>query len=169
MSVLGVKGLKAKICKGKYEPKLEFPVGWGSNQKNPLWGEYGYFLEQHIISSSHSSFPHGCWCIHPTPLGKRFQLTYLHLIPQVKDKISESDRKMIVDKCNDVVSWLDSQPDASKDEYERRQKELESICNPIITKLYQGAGGAPPPGAGGFPQGGGASESSGGPTIEEVD
>jgi len=88
---------------------------------------------------------------------------------KVKDKISESDRKMIVDKCNDVVSWLDSQPDASKDEYERRQKELESICNPIITKLYQGAGGAPPPGAGGFPQGGGASESSGGPTIEEVD
>jgi len=87
----------------------------------------------------------------------------------VKDKISESDRKMIVDKCNDVVSWLDSQPDANKDEYERRQKELESICNPIITKLYQGAGGAPPPGAGGFPQGGGASESSGGPTIEEVD
>ena len=76
---------------------------------------------------------------------------------------------MIVDKCNDVVSWLDSQPDANKDEYERRQKELESICNPIITKLYQGAGGAPPPGAGGFAQGGGASESSGGPTIEEVD
>ena len=94
-----------------------------------------------------------------------------HFIPQVKDKISESDRTMIVDKCNEVVSWLDSQPDASKEEYERRQKELESICNPVITKLYQGAGGAPPPAGGGFPQGGGAptSDSSGGPTIEEVD
>lgn len=78
---------------------------------------------------------------------------------------------MIVDKCNEVVSWLDSQTDASKEEYERRQKELESICNPVITKLYQSAGGAPPPEAGGFSQGGGApsSESSGGPTIEEVD
>ena len=94
-----------------------------------------------------------------------------HFIPQVKDKISESDRTMIVDKCNEVVSWLDSQPDTSKEEYERRQKELESICNPVITKLYQGAGGAPPPAEGGFPQGGGAptSDSSGGPTIEEVD
>lgn len=42
---------------------------------------------------------------------------------------------------------------------------------PIVTKLYQGAGGAPPGGfpggaaPGGAPGGGG----SGGPTIEEVD
>lgn len=86
---------------------------------------------------------------------------------KVKDKISEGDKKLITDKCSEVVSWLDTQPDASKEEYERRQKELESICNPIITKLYQSAGGAP----GGAPPGGGATtgESSGGPTIEEVD
>ncbi|XP_029206535.1 heat shock cognate 71 kDa protein-like [Acropora millepora] len=86
---------------------------------------------------------------------------------KVKDKISEGDKKLITDKCNEVVSWLDTQPDASKEEYERRQKELESICNPIITKLYQSAGGAPE----GAPPGGGATttESSGGPTIEEVD
>lgn len=86
---------------------------------------------------------------------------------KVKDKISEGDKKLITDKCSEVVSWLDTQPDASKEEYERRQKELESICNPIITKLYQSAGGAP----GGPPPGGGATtaESSGGPTIEEVD
>jgi len=90
----------------------------------------------------------------------------------VRDKISEDDRKTIVDKCNEAVSWIDSNPDAGKEEYDKRQKELERICNPVITKLYQGAGGAPP-GAGGFPQGGGAptsdSTSSGGPTIEEVD
>ena len=91
----------------------------------------------------------------------------------MRDKISEDDRKTIVDKCNEVVSWLDSNPDASKEEYEKRQKELEGICNPVITKLYQSAGGAPPPEAGGFPQGGEApssdTTSSGGPTIEEVD
>lgn len=90
----------------------------------------------------------------------------------MRDKISEDDRKTIVDKCNEAVSWIDSNPDAGKEEYEKRQKELERICNPVITKLYQSAGGAPP-GAGGFPQGGGVptsdSTSSGGPTIEEVD
>lgn len=90
----------------------------------------------------------------------------------MRDKISEDDRKTIVDKCNEAVSWIDSNPDAGKEEYEKRQKELERICNPVITKLYQSAGGAPP-GAGGFPQGGGVptsdSTSSRGPTIEEVD
>lgn len=60
---------------------------------------------------------------------------------------------------------------AEKDEYEHQQKELEKVCNPIISKLYQGAGGMPggmPGGAGGFPGGAGGSASSG-PTIEEVD
>lgn len=60
---------------------------------------------------------------------------------------------------------------AEKDEYEHQQKELEKVCNPIITKLYQGAGGMPdgmPGGPGGFPGGAGGSASSG-PTIEEVD
>ena len=42
-------GLKAKIFKGMYEPKLEVLEWWGvqTKKKNPLWGEYRYFLEQH--------------------------------------------------------------------------------------------------------------------------
>jgi len=32
--------LKAKSFKEKYEPKLEFPEGWGAQtKKNPPWGE----------------------------------------------------------------------------------------------------------------------------------
>ena len=64
---------------------------------------------------------------------------------------------------------------AEKDEFEHKQKELEKVCMPIVTKLYQGAGGGGMPGgAGGFPGAGGsagASASGGakGPTIEEVD
>ena len=38
---------------------------------------------------------------------------------------------------------------AERDEYEHQQKELEKVCNPIITKLYQSAGGMP----GGMPEG----------------
>ncbi len=53
------------------------------------------------------------------------------------------------------------------EEYEHKLKELEDLCNPIITRMYQGAGGAPPPGAGGAaPEGAGG---PGGPKIEEVD
>jgi len=95
---------------------------------------------------------------------------------KVKDKIPEEDRKTVLDKCNDVVRWLDANQLAEKEEFEDKQKDLEKICSPIITKMY-GAGGAPPPGAGGFPgagagapgAGGAPGGGAGGPTIEEVD
>merc|ERR1712055_818689 len=95
---------------------------------------------------------------------------------KVKEKISEEDKTAILNKCKEVIDWLDGNQTAEKDEFEHQQKELEKICSPIITKLYQsaGAGGMPdmsgmgggmPGGAGGMPGSGG----SGGPTIEEVD
>jgi len=95
---------------------------------------------------------------------------------KVKDKISEEDRKLVGDKCAEVIKWLDANQLAEKEEFEDKQKDLEKICNPVITKLYA-AGGAPTsgmPGTGGFPgaPGGGAPPSGGagaGPTIEEVD
>ena len=97
---------------------------------------------------------------------------------KLKDKISEADRKTINDKCDETIKWLDMNQTADKDEYADKQKEVEGVCNPIITKLYQQAGGGPGgmpdmggmPGAGagaGGPQQGGSSGQ--GPTIEEVD
>lgn len=91
---------------------------------------------------------------------------------KLKDKISPEDKQKILDKCNEVISWLDRNQMAEKEEYEHQQKELQNLCNPIITKLYQGAGGAGMPGGmpGGFPgAGGSAASGSSGPTIEEVD
>ena len=78
-----------------------------------------------------------------------------------------------------VISWLDSNQLAEKEEFEHKQKEIEGICNPIITKLYQSAGGAPGGGmpdgsmpdfgAGGAPGAAPGCGSGSGPTIEEVD
>jgi len=34
----GAGVLKARICKGMYEPKLEFPEGWGVQTKKPSAG-----------------------------------------------------------------------------------------------------------------------------------
>merc|ERR1711892_1591349 len=93
---------------------------------------------------------------------------------KVKAAISDTERKVINDKCDDAVKWLDANQTAEMDEYGDKQKELEGVCNPIISKLYQGAEGAPggmpggmPGGAPGGAPGGGASGQ--GPTIEEVD
>ncbi|XP_015510129.1 heat shock protein cognate 4 [Neodiprion pinetum] len=98
---------------------------------------------------------------------------------KLKDKISASDKQVVLDKCNDIIKWLDANQLADKEEYEHKQKELEGICNPIVTKLYQGAGGVPGGMPGGFPGAGGAAPGgagaapgaggASGPTIEEVD
>ena len=77
---------------------------------------------------------------------------------KLRGKISDQDKNKILDKCQEVINWLDRNQMAEKDEYEHKQKELERVCNPIISKLYQGG-----------PGGGGGSGASGGPTIEEVD
>jgi len=96
---------------------------------------------------------------------------------KVKDKISEDDMKKISDKCDEAIKWLDANQLAEVEEFNDKQKEVEAICNPIITKLYQGAGGMPDmsgmpggmPGAGGAPSGGAGGAGGAGPTIEEVD
>jgi len=96
---------------------------------------------------------------------------------KVKDKISGDDAKAINDKCDDTIKWLDANQLAEVDEYTAKQKEVEGVCNPIITKLYGAGGGAPGAGpdmggmGGGAPPGAGAAGGQGGagPTIEEVD
>jgi len=94
---------------------------------------------------------------------------------KLKDKISEEDRKKINDKCDEAIKWLDANQLAEVEEFNDKQKEVEGVCNPIITKLYQAGGGAPGGMPGGMPgmgaaAGGAASGQGGaGPTIEEVD
>ncbi|KAK3740164.1 hypothetical protein QZH41_014096 [Actinostola sp. cb2023] len=95
---------------------------------------------------------------------------------KIKDKISEDERAKVLEKCKEVIDWLDLNQSAEKSEYESMQKEIEQVCSPVITKMYQGAGGAgaPPGGFPGAPGGGDAgappaSGGSSGPTIEEVD
>jgi len=92
---------------------------------------------------------------------------------KVKDKISEDDMKTIIDKCDEAIKWLDANQLGEVEEFNEKQKEVESVCNPIITKLYQGAGGMPDMGGmGGMPgaDAGAAGGAGGaGPTIEEVD
>ncbi|AAS52868.2 AER187Wp [Eremothecium gossypii ATCC 10895] len=93
-----------------------------------------------------------------------------------KDKVGEDDYKKLQTAAQDTISWLDSSQAASTEEYKDKQKELEDVANPIMTKFYS-AGGAPPGGApaGGFPGAGGpggpapGAGGDSGPTVEEVD
>uniref|UniRef100_A0A8C5HTG3 Heat shock protein 70 n=1 Tax=Gouania willdenowi TaxID=441366 RepID=A0A8C5HTG3_GOUWI len=45
----------------------------------------------------------------------------------MKGKISEEDKKMVIEKCNQAISWLENNQLAEKEEYEHHQKELEKV------------------------------------------
>ncbi|XP_017768115.1 PREDICTED: heat shock 70 kDa protein cognate 2-like [Nicrophorus vespilloides] len=65
------------------------------------------------------------------------------------DKVTADDKKLVQDKCSAVLSWLDANQLAEKDEFEDKLKELQKECQPVMMKLHQ-AGAA-------------------GPKVEEVD
>ncbi|GKZ22733.1 70-kilodalton heat shock protein [Aspergillus brasiliensis] len=68
-------------------------------------------------------------------------------INEGKLTISDEDKQKVTAKVDEVISWLDSNQTAEKDEYEAQQKELEGVANPIISAAYGGAAGAAPGGA----------------------
>ncbi|RYR03152.1 hypothetical protein Ahy_B06g081994 isoform E [Arachis hypogaea] len=89
---------------------------------------------------------------------------------KIGGKLDPADKKKIEDAIEQSIQWLDSNQLAEADEFEDKMKELESICNPIIAKMYQGGAGPDVGGAGAAeddyaPSGG----SGAGPKIEEVD
>jgi len=87
---------------------------------------------------------------------------------KLSDKISESDRKIILEKCNEIINWLDQNQTAEIDEFQDKQKEIEGICKPIISKLYQQAQGTNNSGSCGSQSGQDFAKNHG-PTVEEVD
>lgn len=66
---------------------------------------------------------------------------YDKLLPQVSD----SDKTKMEEAIDEKIKWLEENQDVDTEDYKTQKKELEDIVQPIIAKLYQGAGGAPPP------------------------
>lgn len=94
---------------------------------------------------------------------------------KVEEKLDEADKTKLKTEIDQVVNWLDDNQQATQEEYEEKQKELEAVANPIMMKFYGngGAGGMPgmPGMPGGAPDGfsGGGATHDDGPTVEEVD
>lgn len=85
-----------------------------------------------------------------------------------KNQMAAADKQRVEEAIKSTQEWLDRNEHAEKDEYEAKQKEVEGVCAPIMTKVYQGSGG------GGFQApaadaGNGTSSSRKGPVVEEVD
>lgn len=83
---------------------------------------------------------------------------YLYSVKQtlgeqsVKDKMPSDDLNSVMSLIDTELQWLNNNNEASKEEYDLHQKDLESKVMPIMSKLYQQGGeGGMPGGMGGMP------------------
>merc|ERR1719453_1420727 len=60
---------------------------------------------------------------------------------KLADKLEEDDKSTIEEAVKETPDWLDDNQSAEKEEYEEKLKEIEGICNPIVSKVYQQGGG----------------------------
>lgn len=60
---------------------------------------------------------------------------------KLKGKISKDDEETLEEAIKDGQSFLDSNPDAEKEEYDEKRKEIQGICDPIIKAATDSKGG----------------------------
>jgi len=70
---------------------------------------------------------------------------------KLANKLEAEDKETISEAVKEALEWIDEHSEAEAEEIKAKQKDLETICNPIISKVYQGAGGE---GGGEQPSGG---------------
>lgn len=61
---------------------------------------------------------------------------------KLKGKLSSDDENTLEEAIKDGQSFLDSNPEAEKEEFDEKRKEVEEICDPIIKKVMDGGAGA---------------------------
>jgi len=69
---------------------------------------------------------------------------------KLKNKFTEEEKENITKLTDEALKWMSDNLAANKEEFEAKVKELESVFNPIMMRVYQ-AGGADTAGFGGFP------------------
>jgi heat shock protein 5 len=62
---------------------------------------------------------------------------------KLADKLEADEKEKIETAVKEALEWLDDNQSAEKEDYEEKLKEVEAVCNPIITSVYQRSGEAP--------------------------
>lgn len=62
---------------------------------------------------------------------------------KLADKLEADEKEKIETATKEALEWMDDNQNAEKEEYDEKLKEVEAVCNPIITAVYQRTGGAP--------------------------
>jgi len=80
-----------------------------------------------------------------------FQMKNTLIDEKLASKFTADDKKTIEDLSANGLQFVNNAGEASAEEFEAKQKELEAKYNPIMMRVYQAAGGAPGGAPGGFP------------------
>merc|ERR1711935_258424 len=59
----------------------------------------------------------------------------------LSEKLDDDEKEQVMEALKDGQSWLDSNPEADAEEIKEKQKEVEGVCAPIVSKYYQAGGG----------------------------
>ena len=62
---------------------------------------------------------------------------------KLADKLESDEKEKVEAATKEALEWMDDNQNAEKEEYDEKLKEVEAVCNPIITAVYQRSGGAP--------------------------
>ncbi|KAI3978291.1 hypothetical protein MKX01_013089 [Papaver californicum] len=62
---------------------------------------------------------------------------------KLADKLESDEKEKVEAAVKEALEWLDENQSAEKEDYDEKLKEVEAVCNPIITAVYQRSGGAP--------------------------
>jgi len=60
---------------------------------------------------------------------------------KIKGKLSDDDKETLEDVVKKTTQWIEENGSSGKEEFDEKQKEVEKVVNPIMSKLYA-AGGA---------------------------
>merc|ERR1712213_55538 len=83
-------------------------------------------------------------------------------VEDAADKLSQSDKDLVLNTCNESLTWLDNNSLADKEEFEHQLKELQKTTSPVMSKLHSH-------GQDETSSNSQNSQRNAGPTVEEVD
>ncbi|CAO2179308.1 unnamed protein product [Urochloa humidicola] len=59
---------------------------------------------------------------------------------KMADKMDADDKDKVEEAVREVNDWLDGNADTAEEDYEEKLKELEDVCSPVISAVYQRSG-----------------------------
>lgn len=59
---------------------------------------------------------------------------------KLADKLNTQDKSMIEHTGKDAMGWIDGTLEGEKEHNEDELKEVQAVCDPIITQVCQGSG-----------------------------